>query len=385
MKYSEFHAQLAELKQKQSYRRIQVIDSNTHLVNSNRQELINFSSNDYLGLAADEELQQRFFADTGIDKSHWMSASSSRALTGTSSSHSELEKLIAQSYNKSGALLFNSGYHANTGILPALTSKDDLIVADKLVHASLIDGLNLCSAKFKRYAHNDIDHLTQLLEKHRQDYRHVWIVSESLFSMDGDTAPLAELVALKEQYQCYLYIDEAHAIGCLGATGLGLAEQHDVIDDIDLLVSTFGKALASCGGFVAGDEVLIQSLVNKSRSWLFSTALAPINIDWNIFIWQQLENFLPQRKRLSELTELFRQGLNNLNHDCLGTTYIIPLLIPGNDKVVRLANKLQNAGILAMPIRSPTVRSGSERIRFSLTANLPEQTIRQCLETLHEV
>ena len=385
MKYSEFHAQLAELKQKQSYRRIQVIDSNTHLVNSNRQELINFSSNDYLGLAADEELQQQFFADTGIDKSHWMSASSSRALTGTSSSHSQLEKLIAQSYNKSGALLFNSGYHANTGILPALTSKDDLIVADKLVHASLIDGLNLCSAKFKRYAHNDIDHLTQLLEKHRQDYRHVWIVSESLFSMDGDTAPLAELVALKEQYQCYLYIDEAHAIGCLGATGLGLAEQHDVIDDIDLLVSTFGKALASCGGFVAGDEVLIQSLVNKSRSWLFSTALAPINIDWNIFIWQQLENFLPQRKRLSELTELFRQGLNNLNHDCLGTTYIIPLLIPGNDKVVRLANKLQNAGILAMPIRSPTVRSGSERIRFSLTANLPEQTIRQCLETLHEV
>ena len=385
MKYSEFHAQLAELKQKQSYRRIQVVDSNTHLVNSNRQELINFSSNDYLGLAADEELQQRFFADTGIDKSHWMSASSSRALTGTSSSHSELEKLIAQSYNKSGALLFNSGYHANTGILPALTSKDDLIVADKLVHASLIDGLNLCSAKFKRYAHNDIDHLTQLLEKHRQDYRHVWIVSESLFSMDGDIAPLAELVALKEQYQCYLYIDEAHAIGCLGATGLGLAEQHDVIDDIDLLVSTFGKALASCGGFVAGDEVLIQSLVNKSRSWLFSTALAPINIDWNIFIWQQLENFLPQRKRLSELTELFRQGLNNLNHDCLGTTYIIPLLIPGNDKVVRLANKLQNAGILAMPIRSPTVRSGSERIRFSLTANLPEQTIRQCLETLHEV
>ena len=385
MKYSEFHAQLAELKQKQSYRRIQVIDSNTHLVNSNRQELINFSSNDYLGLAADEELQQRFFADTGIDKSHWMSASSSRALTGTSSSHSQLEKLIAQSYNKSGALLFNSGYHANTGILPALTSKDDLIVADKLVHASLIDGLNLCSAKFKRYAHNDIDHLTQLLEKHRQDYRHVWIVSESLFSMNGDIAPLAELVALKEQYQCYLYIDEAHAIGCLGATGLGLAEQHDVIDDIDLLVSTFGKALASCGGFVAGDEVLIQSLVNKSRSWLFSTALAPINIDWNIFIWQQLENFLPQRKRLSELTELFRQGLNNLNHDCLGTTYIIPLLIPGNDKVVRLANKLQNAGILAMPIRSPTVRSGSERIRFSLTANLPEQTIRQCLETLHEV
>ena len=385
MKYSEFHAQLAELKQKQSYRRIQVVDSNAHLVDHGQQQLINFSSNDYLGLAADEELQQRFFADTGIDKSHWMSASSSRALTGTSSSHSQLEKLIAQSYNKSGALLFNSGYHANTGILPALTSKDDLIVADKLVHASLIDGLNLCSAKFKRYAHTDIDHLTQLLEKHRQDYRHVWIVSESLFSMDGDIAPLAELVALKEQYQCYLYIDEAHAIGCLGATGLGLAEQHDVIDDIDLLVSTFGKALASCGGFVAGDEVLIQSLVNKSRSWLFSTALAPINIDWNIFIWQQLENFLPQRKRLSELTELFRQGLNNLNHDCLGTTYIIPLLIPGNDKVVRLANKLQNAGILAMPIRSPTVRSGSERIRFSLTANLPEQTIRQCLETLHEV
>lgn len=386
-KYSHHHTRLAELKKKQAYRQIRTLQPQSHKVSLGQQELINFSSNDYLGLAADTELQERFFNNsefnTGFNKSHWMSASSSRVLTGTSTSHTKLENLIAQSYNKSGALLFNSGYHANTGILPALTDQQDLILADKLVHASLIDGLKLGQAKFKRYAHNDMGNLARLLDKHRSNYRDVWIVTESLFSMDGDLAPLVELVELKKKHQCYLYVDEAHSVGCFGERGLGLSEQENVVDDIDLLVGTFGKALASCGGFVTGDQTLIEALVNYSRSWLFSTALPPVNIDWNIFIWQQLADFKKQRDQLDRLTQLFRDGLNRVDKESLGSAYIVPVIEAGNEKVVALADKLQAASILAMPIRSPTVRSGSERLRFSLTANIPESAIEHCLDTLN--
>lgn len=383
MTYSNHKDTLDKLKQEKAYRQIRTLESQGHKVRLGQQELFNFSSNDYLGLAADRDLQQRFFDDSGFDKEHWMSASSSRALTGTSTSHSQLEQLIADSYRKSAALLFNSGYHANTGILPALTDKQDLILADKLVHASLIDGMQLGRAKFKRFAHNDIEHLNQLLESNRSDYRDVWIVTESLFSMDGDIAPLNDLIKLKKQHQCYLYVDEAHAVGCFGDQGLGLAEQQGVIDGIDLLVGTFGKALAGCGGFVTGDQTLIEALVNSSRSWLFSTALPPINIDWNIFIWQQLAQFKKQRAQLDLLGNLFRQGLKNISKQTLGDAHIVPMLEDGNKNVVALSGALQTAGILALPIRSPTVREGDERVRFSLIANMPEEVITQCLEVIN--
>ena len=351
---------------------------------SNQQRMVNFSGNDYLGLASDTALQQAFFDHYGTHQSNWMTSSSSRPLTGTSLRHAELERSIANSYQKEAALLFNSGYHANTGILSAITGKGDLVLADKLVHASVIDGLKLSQADYKRFAHNNMSHLEQLLAKFRDDYHNVWIVTESVFSMDGDVAPLAELVRLKKAYNALLYVDEAHAVGSIGQQGLGLAVAQDQIEDVDLLIGTFGKALAGYGGFAAGNAILIDAMINFSRSWLFSTALPPINIDWNLFIWQQLDDFAPQRQQLAALTTQFKAALTTAKQQYLGETYIVPLLKPGNHQAIAVADALHAAGLLALPIRSPTVAAGSERIRFSLTANLPADSLQRCVAVLAE-
>lgn len=386
MKYSFLDEKLSELKNNSAFRQARTLGVDGYHAN----DLINFSSNDYLGLAGDKQLQQAFFdhAFDGKDPltiSNWMSASSSRPLTGTSPSHTELESLIAASYNKSDALLFNSGYHANTGILPAIASQGDLVLADKAIHASLIDGLKLGSADFKRFSHNNVEHLEELLNKYRENYRDVWIVTESLFSMDGDFSPLSEMVALKNKYQSYLYVDEAHAVGCVGETGLGLASHLGLVNDIDLIIGTFGKALAGCGGFATGNQSLIDSMVNFSRSWLFSTALPPINTQWNLYIWHQLSEFNIQREQLNTLTTFFKQGLEKLDIDFLGDSYIVPIIKAGNSNVVALSKQLESSGLLAMPIRSPTVRKGSERIRFSLTANMPKTALSQCLDCLNDL
>lgn len=361
--------------------------------------LVNFSSNDYLGLAGDLILQEQFFANVDVKtKTNWMSASSARPLTGTSLAHHELELAIATDYGQDKALLFNSGYHANSGILPALTNKDDLILADKLVHASIIDGLRLGSATFKRFAHNDMVHLKRLLERYHQDYQRIWIVTESVFSMDGDVAPIQEILKLKQQYSTLLYVDEAHAVGCYGSKGLGLCESLDVHQQIDIIVGVFGKALAGVGAFAVGSETLIDSLVNFSRSWLFSTALPPLNVEWNLYVWKQLAQFQAQRDQLQHLTQLFHQQLKGIKQHYLGETYIIPVVMSAsvmsasdlaslsgkcaNRLVVDLSEYLEKKGFLALPIRSPTVKAGTERVRFSLTANMPESSIMDVVAAL---
>ncbi len=349
-------------------------------------ELVNFSSNDYLGLAGDLSLIENFFKDIDVtQKSNWMSASSARPLTGTSLTHASLESAIAKDYGKDKALLFNSGYHANSGILPAITDKNDLILADKLVHASIIDGLRLGSATFKRFAHNDMAHLERLLERYSGQYPRIWVVTESVFSMDGDMAPLRTLVALKERYGTFLYVDEAHALGCLGENGLGLADALGLVEDIDVIVGVFGKALAGVGAFATAQDVLVDSMVNFSRSWLFSTALPPVNVEWSYYIWLQLKSYDAQRKQLQQLTTFFRKGLKDIDQPCLGESYIVPLLKSGNEQVVQLSKKLEQEGFLALPIRSPTVKKGSERVRFSLTANIPETVVNGVLDVLEHV
>ncbi|MDB4512324.1 8-amino-7-oxononanoate synthase [Arenicella sp.] len=383
MKFTHLNRVLDDLKKDNAFRNARTLTINGYTAKTSEHALINFSSNDYLGLAGNTDLQRLFFEQADVCKANWMSASSSRPLTGTSSAHTHLETLIAGSYGKSSALLYNSGYHANTGILPAITSRQDLVLADKFVHASLIDGLKLGDAKFKRFAHNNVDHLAQLLTKYRYDYRDVWIITESVFSMDGDRAPLSELVSLKNQFQCSLYVDEAHAVGCFGSKGLGLTEELNLVDQVDLIVGTFGKALAGCGGYVVGDQVLIDSMINFSRSWLFSTAIPPINIEWNVFVWQQLATLQAERKKLTELTGFFKSGLENCELAYLGQSHIVPVIEAGNENVVALAHKLEECGVLAMPIRSPTVAAGSERIRFSLNANMPISALSHCLDSLN--
>ena len=220
----------------------------------------------------------------------------------------ELEDLLARVFNKQSALLFNSGYHANNGILPALTDKDSLIIADKLVHASIIDGIKLSGCKFERFKHNDVNHLSKIIEKEHNNYSKIFIITEGIFSMKGDCAPLKEIVDVKNKYNnTLLYLDEAHSFGVLGNKGLGLAEELNLLDSIDLYVATFGKAISSVGAFIVCNNTIRSYLINKMRPLIFSTALPSINIEWSKFIISKLDSFNYQREKLKEFSLKIRE------------------------------------------------------------------------------
>ena len=334
--------------------------------------MINLSSNDYLGLAGNLALIEQFYSlrtqATTMDR-YAPGTASSRLLTGDLQLSHQLEDLIASLYGRESCLLFNSGYHANIGIIPALFTKHDLILSDKLNHASIHDGLQICRAEFKRFRHADYDHLESLLELHREKYRRVVIVSESVFSMDGDTAHLSTLVDLKKRYDCLLYLDEAHSIGLYGTTGLGLAEQQQCIADIDLLVGTFGKACGSVGAFLVCDHAVRDYLINRSRPLIFTTALPPVVLNWNHFVMSRLASMQPQREKLQKTSLELRNELEKAGLETGGSTNIIPVIIGPADRTVEGAKLLQENGFYVLPVRPPTVPQGTSRFRLSLTAD----------------
>lgn len=279
---------------------------------------------------------------------------------------------MAERFSREAALLFNSGYHANIGILPALTDHQTLILADKLVHASIIDGIKLSSANFQRYRHNDLEHLATLLEKAQGKYQRIIIVTESLFSMDGDISDLKKLVELKNRYDnTLLYVDEAHAIGCFGERGLGLVEEFGVIEEVDLIVGTFGKAMASMGAYLICDQIIKDLLVNKMRSLIFSTALPPICITWSYFLFKKLPEFKARREHLHKLSNYVKRVFSEeLGQEVISESYIIPYIIGENQETVDTALALQQQGYYCLPIRPPTVPPHTSRIRLSLTADM---------------
>lgn len=338
--------------------------------------MLNLSSNDYLGLASRTDLYDAFF-DEWKEKGYPLSSSSSRLLTGNFTVYGELEQLMAERFDREAALLFNSGYHANTGILPALADKHTLILADKLVHASLIDGILLSGAPFLRYRHNDYNQLEMLLKKHAGQYEQIFIVTESIFSMDGDVADLPRLVELKKSYpDILLYVDEAHAIGVRGKNGLGIAEEQDCIQDIDLLIGTFGKALASMGAYVICSRTIREYLVNCMRPLIFSTALPPIQIAWTRFIFERLPQFGELREKLALTGHLLAGALKGKGGE-ISESHIIPFIVGENKECILKAEELQRKGFYCLPVRPPTVPKGTARIRFSLTAEVTSEQIIQ--------
>jgi 8-amino-7-oxononanoate synthase len=331
--------------------------------------MLNLSSNDYLGLMKDDTLKQGFLKEH--HQSKWkFASSSSRLLTGNSDPYKRLESQISEAFGREACLMYNSGYHANIGILPALTSKKDLIVADKLIHASLIDGIRLSQAEFKRFTHLDYEQLEEILKANCDRYEHVFIVCESIYSMDGDCSDLQKLVALKKKYNAFLYIDEAHAIGVRGDKGLGLCEEQHFITDIDFIVGTFGKALASYGAYIVCDDIIKQYLVNTSRSLIFTTALPPINIEWTQFIFSQLGDFNALRQKIKILSKSMADAF-----DSKSTTHIIPYILGENETAIRCSQFMCNNGFYVLPIRYPSVPLGAARLRFSLTADINVSTI----------
>jgi len=335
----------------------------------------NFSGNDYLGLAGDAELKQEFFARIA-DNPPVMAATGSRLLGGSHHGFTELEATLERHYNKA-ALAFNSGYHANIGILPALTNRDSVVLSDKLNHASIIDGLRLCEGGYKRYKHLDYKHLEHLLQQSVLENQQAFIVSESIFSMDGDTADLAELVRLKKQYNAVLVIDEAHSVGVCGEQGLGLCHHLNLLDEVDVMVGTFGKAFGSMGSYCITSQLLKEYLINHMRSFIFSTALPPIVAMWSKFIFEKQLTMNARRIKLHKLGEALRQVITRHGYSTLGNSQIVPLIVGENRAALDLAEKFRAAGLLVFAVRPPTVPQSTARLRFSLNAAQSENVIER--------
>lgn len=377
--------ELADLANKNNLRRLPDTCHCGKEVSVDGRRMLNLSSNDYLGLATDVSLRAEFLQQL-TPESFLPSASSSRLLTGNFDIYTRLEELLARKFGRESALVFNSGYHMNTGILPALSDARTLILADKLVHASLIDGIRLSAARCIRYRHNHYEQLEQLLRVHHDEYDRIIIVTESIFSMDGDEADLRRLVELKRRYEnVWIYVDEAHGVGVRGAHGLGCAEEQGCMADIDLLCGTFGKALASVGGYLVCSKVVRDYLVNRMRTLIFTTALPPVCLMWTLFVLERLDAFAARRRHLKRISAILKEALQERGYHCPSTSHILPLTTGDSGAAIRRAEELQRKGFYALPVRPPTVPEGTSRIRFSLTAAITEEEIKQLVKVISNV
>jgi len=379
---NQMQQELQTLKETSSLRTLPSLQHEERNISSGGKTLLNLSSNDYLGLAANIDLREIFLKSL-TPETFLPTSSSSRLLTGNFTIYEELEQTLAELFGTESALVFNSGYHANTGILPAVSNAQTLILADKLVHASLIDGIRLSTARCIRYRHNDMEQLERLVKENHQAYRDLIIVTESIFSMDGDAADLPAIVRLKQQYNnVLLYVDEAHAFGVRGDRGLGYAEEMDCIKDIDFLVGTFGKAAASVGAFIVCRRIIREYLVNRMRTFIFTTALPPLNIAWTLFIVRQLGGWKEKREHLKQISRQLQEALNEKGYPCPSVSHIVPMIVGSNEATALQAETLQRHGFYALPVRPPTVPIGTSRIRFSLTAEITTKEINQLINSL---
>jgi 8-amino-7-oxononanoate synthase len=364
--------QLAEIQAQGQHRSlVPVSHLDQGMIEINGRPYLNLAGNDYLGLATNRDLLAVFYqqqSEHNLLQCYGLGSTASRLMTGNTQPYTRLEQQLCQLYQAEAALVFNSGYHINIGILPALTAKQDLILADKLCHASLIDGMRLSRAKVVRYPHLDYAAIEQILDKDRQKYRQVIIVTESIFSMDGDTADLAELVRIKDRFQAVLYVDEAHGVGIRGENGCGLAEEQGVHRRIEILTGTFGKAFGGQGSFVVGSSQLIDYLLNTARSQIFSTGLPPVSVHWLCFVLAQIPLMREQRAKVDQLAARFRAALRDQGLRTDGDSNIVPVLVGDAARTVAAAERICEAGYWVKAVRPPTVPAGTSRLRLSLNA-----------------
>lgn len=343
----------------------------------NKKEYIDFSSNDYLGLSAHPKLMEE--AKKAIDN-FGTSSSASRLMSGDLELHHQLETKIARFKNKEAALFFNSGYQANVGIISSLYGRRDCIFLDRLSHASIIDGVVLSQAKLFRFAHNDSADLELLLKKERNKFESALIITESVFSMDGDRAPLKKLVHLKEKYNCKIFVDEAHATGIFGKTGAGIVEEEGLEDKIDFIMGTFSKALGGFGAYLATSKEVVDYLINTCRSFIYSTALPPSVISANLASIDVVKEEPYRREELLKLAGYFRDTLRDKGFEVRGQSQIIPVIIGDNLRTQKIAAKLQERGFWVLPIRPPTVPKNESRLRFSLTFYHKKEIITRLID-----
>lgn len=347
--------------------------------------LLNLSSNNYLGLATHPEVTA---AAAAAAETHGCGSGASRLISGSSEHHHLLEARLARFKGADSALLFNSGYTANLGLIPALVGPGDLVLGDELNHASLIDGCRLSRADFNTFAHRDAGALEEELSKatHEGRGKRRLVVTDSVFSMDGDLAPLTEIANLCKRYDALLLVDEAHATGCLGPGGRGLVAQLGLENDVTVTMSTLSKALGGFGAFVTGERLVIDYLVNVSRGFIFTTALPPTVVAAALAAIDVLEREPELVDRLQENGVLLRRGLQELGFDTLASgTHIVPVLVGNADRTMDMAARLGHEGIFAIPIRPPTVPMGAARIRVSVMATHTLSDLEFAIEVFGKV
>ena len=347
-------------------------------------EVVLLCSNNYLGLANHPLLKEA--AIRAVDR-YGTGSGASRLVSGTMELHEALERRIAAFKGTEAALLFNSGYAANTGIIPAIAGRGDVIFSDRLNHASIVDGALLSRAKLVRYPHNDMITLRKLLSKTESIGRRL-IVTDGVFSMDGVLAHLKELASIKEEFGALLMVDDAHATGILGATGRGSAEQGGVMAKIDIQMGTLGKALGSFGAYVAASREIIDYLVNRARSFIFSTSLPPAILAAGVAALDVVDS--PEgamlRRKLADNSQWFRDALSNAGFDTMGSaTQIVPVFVGGTKKVMEFSRLLLEDGIFVQGIRPPTVPAGSCRLRCTIMATHEERDLDHAVSTLKSV
>jgi 8-amino-7-oxononanoate synthase len=386
----ELNARLAALRRQGLYRELRRVDSaQGPRLETGGKTFLNFSANDYLGLANHPALKEA--AVKAVEK-FGAGAGASRLICGSLAPFHELEESLAAFKKTEAVLTFSTGYAAALGAITALVGKDDIIILDKLVHACIVDAAKLSGAKLRVCAHNNLNDLEDKLKWAAADSRHsslvtrhILVVTESIFSMDGDAAPLREIVALKEKYGAWLMVDEAHATGIVGENGRGLADKLGVGKKIEIQMGTLGKALGASGGFICGSRALIDFLVNRARSFIFSTAPVPATAAAATAAIQFVQSSEGEARRiiLSERINELNSKLKIKNSKLQGA--IVPILIGDESKTVEAAAKLREQNIFVPAIRYPTVARGAARLRITLTASHSADEVSALVRALKQI
>ena len=373
---------LEHLKSQNNFRTLLPLRHSGVFVYEKNTKLLNLASNDYLGLNVNSALKEQFLHSLQ-SQDIFFSSSSSRLLSGNFEIYEQCELTLSNLYHKS-ALLFNSGYHANISCIQALCSiPHTFFVIDRLIHASVIDGLRLGKARFKSFSHNNMQELEQILSQNAARFRHIIVVSEGVFSMEGDFAPLKKLVSLKNQFKnMQIYLDEAHSVGIIGENGLGLAAHLDVLESVDFLILTFGKAIASMGACMLCNAQMRHFFINVARGLIFSTALPPINVAFSHFIFTQLSRFHKEREYVQNLSRSIKEHLQKKGYEVLGENHILSLICGENAQALDLSARLKERGIFAPAIKEPSVPKHTARVRFSLHSALKQEHIESLLGAL---
>lgn len=373
--------ELERLKAAGMYRELRVSRPDGARVFAGGRARLNFASNDYLGISARADMQAEFLESLSENQDFLFGSGGSRLLSGNHPAYERAEAEIGARFG-GACLMFGSGYHANTGILPALAGRGDLILADRLAHASIIDALRLSVARWMRFAHNDAGHLRRLLSQNRAKFGRVFVATESVFSMDGDRAPLGELADLCDEFGAMLYVDEAHGFGVFGENGLGLCEAEGLLGRVSYVMCTLGKALAGEGAFVICSEDDKKLLVNRSRPLIFTTSMPPVNVMWTLFAFRKMLGMRAERARLKSLWGSFRSACAAEGVEILGDTQIAPAPVGSAVRAGEVSAELAREGVWAPCVRPPTVPANSSRIRFSLTNAMAGDDVAFCASAL---